>query len=134
MRNEIRYFGSCWCFLLVLIGGACSTIEEDDQKYADLTKVKFQLDSIRSDGLRGQQDGQTTVAYEFCIPADEALFAEIKSIDPSVRFHKGSRGRIGCGENQILCIGETSQLNWKDNLLNLTKLPYIKEIRECFYE
>lgn len=97
-------------------------------------KIQFSLDTIRPDGLRGPADGLTSVAYEFCVPADEAIYEEVRLIDPSVKFHKSSPGRIGCSQQETLCIGETHQENWKEKLLTLSALPYIDEIRECYFE
>ena len=97
-------------------------------------KIRFRLNDIRPDGLRGPPDGLTAVAYEFCVPADERVYQEVRRIDPSVRFHPGSRGRIGCGKNQTLCLGETHQPRWRDVLQKLAALAYIAEIRECFFE
>jgi hypothetical protein len=97
-------------------------------------KIKFRLDDIRSDGLRGPQDGLVSVAYEFCVPADDRVYQEVRRIDSSVQIHPGSSGRIACSKDQALCIGETHQPRWRDVLKGLTSLKYISEIRESFFE
>ncbi|MCW1884691.1 hypothetical protein OKA04_08115 [Luteolibacter flavescens] len=101
---------------------------------AGRAKIKFDIDAIRPDGLRGPDDGLVTVSYEFCVPRDEASLAEVRRISPGVAIHPGSRGRIGCGEDQALCIGATSGPEWKQELLALADLGYVVEIRECFFE
>lgn len=63
-------------------------------------KIKFRLDNIRPDGLRGPADGLTSVAYEFCVPGDDQVQAEIRRLDPSVEMHLGSPGRVGCKPGQ----------------------------------
>jgi hypothetical protein len=46
----------------------------------------------------------------------------------------GSKGRIGAGEGQVLCIGSTHQANYRAILLGLARLDFIDRIAECFYE
>ncbi len=125
-----------WLLLPALWTGCSSSLPAPDAAASayQIGKIKFPLDPIRHDGLRGPHDGLTSVAYEFCIPSEEALYEEIRLIDPSVKFHKGSGGRIGCGDRETLCIGETHQNDWKEKLLTLSSLPYIHEIRECYFE
>ncbi|GDY21429.1 hypothetical protein LBMAG56_27760 [Verrucomicrobiota bacterium] len=98
------------------------------------SKIKFRLEAIRPDGLRGPPDGLVSVAYEFCVPADPAVYQEVRRLDPSVQISPGSRGRIGCSKQQALCIGNTHQRNWREILLALAALPYVAEVRECFFE
>ncbi|MCW1924794.1 hypothetical protein OKA05_19680 [Luteolibacter arcticus] len=101
---------------------------------AALAKIKFSLDEIRPDGLRGPDDGLVTVSYEFCAPNDEATLAEVRRIAPGVAIHVGSKGRIGCGDDQALCIGSTHGPDWREELMGLAELGYVVEIRECFFE
>jgi hypothetical protein len=125
-----------WLLLHALWTGCSSSLPPPDAATPayQIGKIKFSLDPIRHDGLRGPHDGLTSVAYEFCIPSEEAVYEEIRLIDPSVKFHKGSGGRIGCGDEETLCIGETHQIDWKEKLLTLSSIPYIHEIRECYFE
>ena len=97
-------------------------------------KIKFQLDDIRPDGLRGPADGLVSVSYEFCVRADDRFYQEVRRIDPSVQIHPNSSGRIACPKGQVLCIGQTNQPHWRDVLRRLSSLSYISEIRECFFE
>ena len=76
----------------------------------------------------------TSLAYEFCIPNEAEYIDKIKSIDESIAIYKSSAGRIGCGDNQILCIGETGDKNFKEIIISLTNLPYVKSINESFFE
>ena len=76
----------------------------------------------------------TSLAYEFCIPNESEYLDKIKSIDKTIAIYKSSTGRIGCGENQILCIGETMDKNYKEIIIALTNLPYVKNINESFFE
>lgn len=99
-----------------------------------LAKIKFKLDEIRADGLRGPEDGLVSVSYEFCVPDNYRSLAQIQAIAPDVAVHSGSRGRIGCTEDEALCIGSTSGKNWREVLLRIAKLDYVAEIRECHFE
>jgi len=99
-----------------------------------LAKIKFNLDDIRPDGLRGPDDGLVSVSYEFCVPNDEKMLAEVRRIAPGVAIHAGSKGRIGCGEDQALCIGTTAGPDWRQELMGIAELGYVVEIAECYFE
>lgn len=111
-----------------------SKIHTREASATALAKIKFRLDDIRPDGLRGPDDGLVSVAYEFCVPNDEKIFAEVRKIAPGVAIHAGSKGRIGCGENQALCIGTTAGPDWRKELMEIAELGYVVEIAECYFE
>ena len=122
--------------LLLLLAAACSTTGDRATSPTPTAarKIKFRLDDIRPDGLRGPPAGLVSVAYEFCAPNREDVLHELKQIDPALRFHRGSPGRIGCSKTQTLCIGETHQPRWREILHSLASLDYISEIRRCHFE
>jgi hypothetical protein len=60
--------------------------------------------------------------------------AAVRTIDPTVQFMPGSRGRVGAGKGQCLCIGSTHQKGYRDVLRSLAKLPHIERIIECYFE
>ena len=93
-----------------------------------MKKINFDLNQIDEHGMIGPADGKTLIAYEFCIPRDEAMKDEVKAIDPSVQFST-SPGRIRCTKEQYLCIGQGAT---KDTLLELAQLDYIERI-DPFY-
>ncbi len=114
--------------------GFSEPARENAVQPAEAGKIKFRLDNIRADGLRGPADGLVAVSYEFCVPADAAIYAEVKRRDPSVQISPGARGRVGCKAGEALCIGNTHQADWRRVLVGLAVLEYVKEIRECFFE
>lgn len=120
--------------LVVMTSGCSSPVATDRSHGQTASKIKFSLDDIRADGLRGPSDGLISVSYEFCVPKDESIYQEIRRIDPSIEIHKNSEGRIGCTKQQALCIGHTHQPDWRAKLMALTSQPYISEIRQCFFE
>lgn len=97
-------------------------------------KVELDLQQLDKDGLRGPPDGKVAVSYEFCIPNTPECTEEVKGIDASVEFSPGSRGRIGAGTNECLCVGSTHQPNHREVLGRLAALPYVKRIIECHFE
>jgi hypothetical protein len=97
-------------------------------------KIRFPLDSIRADGLSGPADGLVSIAYEFCVPADPQVMAEIKRLDPSVQISLVARGRIGRRDGQALCLGHTHQKDWRAILERLAARADITEIRRCYFE
>ena len=120
------FFASCLALGLVL--AACANQPDP------MEKIAFDLDRLDEDGLQGPPDGLRALSYEFCIPDDEVRMAEVKRIDPSAQFFPRSRGRVGCGENEVLVIGSTHQVNYRNILLRLAKLDYIDEIQEAHFE
>ena len=65
-------------------------------------KLDFDLDELDADGLIGPPDGKVAVSYELCVPKDQKLVDEVRSIDPSIAIHADSRGRIGCSSVEVL--------------------------------
>jgi hypothetical protein len=119
---------------VALLAGCQTSSEQKNDRWPGATKIKFPLDNINADGLRGHPDALLAVSYEFCIPASERVYQEVLRIDPSVNFNPGSRGRIGCAKDQALSIGQTHQDHWREILKELSSQTYIVEIRECFFE
>ena len=99
-------------------------------------KIKIQTGHLGKNGFSrlGDKGSRAYKAYEFCIPKTGAAKNAIKTIDPTIKFNEGSRGRIGCNvETHILCIGEMRE-NWDVILDLIADLEYVAEIRECFFE
>lgn len=96
--------------------------------------IELDLTRLDEQGLRGPANGKVALAYEFAIPDTEACRTEVQSIDSSVRFIGGSPGRVGAGDGQCLCIGETHQPNYRTVLYALAELPYITRIIRCDFE
>jgi uncharacterized Zn finger protein (UPF0148 family) len=119
----------------VTAGGKFARLDPPPEPKAPAKSPRIELDLTKLDanGLRGPAGGKVLVAYEFCIPNTAECKAEVKAIDKSVRFMPGSRGRIGAGKDECLCIGETGP-NYKTVLERLGALPYIKRIIECHWE
>lgn len=134
MNNYIRpiYFPLLLAFSTLLAG--CHSVQQKPEQHHDLAKIKFELKGINADGLRGRPDGLVSVAYEFCIPADDQIYREVRKIDSSIQIQPGASGRIACSKDQALSIGQTNQPRWLDVLKTLSSLTYIAEIRECFFE
>ena len=106
---------------------ACSDLRPCQTQPTAIGKINFDLAVISPDGLMGYADSLRSQAYELCIPDRPETLAEVKAIDPSLKFYR-SRGRIGCREDQYLGIGETHQPHWRQILLDLANLDYIDRI------
>lgn len=119
---------------IAAIAGCNASPGRGPGEWAGSEKIKFSLDNIDSNGLRGTADGLLAVSYEFCVPADEQVYQVVQKIDPGLQIHRGSRGRIACLTDQSLVIGETHQAHWRSVLKKLSTLAYVDEIRECFFE
>jgi hypothetical protein len=90
-----------------------------------LDKIQFPLGVIDVHGLIGPGDGKRSQSYEFCVVPEKKR--EVLAIDPSLTF-SSSPGRIGCPQEQLLCLGHTQQKNWQAILFSLARLSYIEKI------
>lgn len=97
-------------------------------------KVKIDFSKIDEKGLAGPPNGKVAVSYEFCIPAEEKFWNEVKNIDNTAQIIKESKGRIGCDQSQWLVIGSTYQANYKRVIYELASLNYVAKIQETFFE
>lgn len=97
-------------------------------------KVDFELDELDENGLVGPPDGKVAVSYELCVPKDQKLVDEVRSIDPSIAIHADSRGRIGCSPAEVLCLGSTHQRGFREVLEKLCGLPYVRRIERTWFE
>jgi hypothetical protein len=94
----------------------------------------FELCDLDAQGLIGPPDGKRAVDYEFCIPGGEGFAAEVRAIDTTARLHPGSRGRIGCGPDEVLVIGNTHRPDFAFVLQRLAELPYVERIERAWFE
>lgn len=130
MSLSIRPFvGAVVVFLAV----ACQPVPSADHGSA-MDKIAFDLSTLDENGLYGPTDGKRSLDYEFCIPAGGAYAQAVNAIDPSAQFFPQSRGRIGCGEGEVLTIGNTYQANHQDILIELANLDYIDRIQPVDWE
>lgn len=100
----------------------------------NMKKIRFDVNKLNAQGMYGQPDSLRVLSYEFCIPDNIDYVSEVMAIDPTLVVYKQSPGRIGCTDNEYLCIGDTATDSYLEILQNLTKLEYVKEIREAFFE
>jgi len=110
-----------------------STPMNTDQ-HSSLTKIEFNLEQIDPNGLVGPADGKRSLRYEFCIPTGGHYFTQVREIDSSIELYPKSRGRIICGADQVLCIGETHKPNWREVLMAIAQLDYVEKIIESHAE
>ncbi len=97
-------------------------------------KLDFDLADLDANGLIGPADGKVAVSYELCVPKDQKLVDEVRSIDPSIAIHADSHGRIGCSSVEVLCVGSTRQRGAREVLEKLCGLPYVRRIERTWFE
>lgn len=102
--------------------------------YFNRSKIRFDLGRLDRDGLQGPPDGLRALHYEYCIPDCPEAIREVGDTDPTLQIQRGSPGRAGCREDELLCLGHTHQPDYKAVLQRLADLPFIVEIREAFFE
>jgi len=126
-------------FLLVaiaVVASACSAPEKTPSAMEPeiMQKIRFDLETLNEDGLYGPPDGLRAMDYEFCIPIGQKYLDEVRRIDSTLTVQAQSPGRIGCGEDQVLCIGNTHQKNFRSVLYKLASLPYVQRIEPSYFE
>src|SRR6188768_3044920 len=91
------------CLVCIVIGLSAIQCQRKMQDLSN-AKIQFVIDDIDAHGLR---NGKVAVDYEFCIPARDEILQQVLKIDPAIRAMKASKGRIGCSDQQWLCINST---------------------------
>lgn len=125
---------SLMIILATHLSGCHPAAQPTSTPHAGIAKVALPFDSLRPDGLYGPPDGLRSLTYEFCVPADNLVYQQVRQINPDLQIYPGSPGRIGCSRHQSLCIGETHQPDWYETLQKLAAPSYISEIRQSFFE
>ena len=97
-------------------------------------KIGFDINALDKEGLIGPPDGKVAVSYEFCIPAHNDYVSQVRKIDPSLKIHKKSKGRVACSKAEWLCIGNTHQEYARMKLQRLAEMPFIKRIERSYFE
>jgi len=97
-------------------------------------KLDFDLAELDENGRIGPPGAKVAVSYELCVPNDQKLVDEVRSIDPSIAIHADSRGRIGCSPMEVLCLGSTRQRGFREVLERLCGLPYVRQIERTWFE
>ena len=114
--------------------GAADATERPIVEAAADDKIELDLSALDANGLQGPPDGLRSMAYEFCIPAREDYRREVMSVDSSVKIYRQSPGRIRCGGDQYLCVGETHQPGYRNVLRELASLSYVERIVPAYFE
>lgn len=124
-----------YTFLLLLASlfMACGSSRGQKPSENALQKIRFDLSRLDERGLYGPESGKAALDYEFCIPRGEAYRREVEGIDTTLRIQTAA-GRIGCGPEQYLCIGNTHQPNWRRVIYRLAELPFVEKIEQVFWE
>ncbi|MGI9274348.1 MAG: hypothetical protein ACR2PT_05765 [Endozoicomonas sp.] len=112
-------------FILALVLAGCAT---------PISKVQFDLGKLNRDGLQGPEDGLRALSYEFCIPSSIEKVEEVMVIDKTLVVYHQSPGRVGCGKDAYLAVGNTSQDGFREVLRKLSELDYVESIYEAFFE
>ena len=125
--------------LMLLSSGTVLASGEDGRADCGLTgsglwKIEFDYGQLDAAGLWGQEGGRRAFDYEFCLPDQDHVLQRILRIDPSLEIYQDSPGRIGCGEEEVLGIGNTHQENWRCVLEKLAEDPDIHKISQTFFE
>lgn len=120
---------SLFAFLLLL--GGCSTF---GWKVGAMNKIQFDYFALNADGLKGSEGDLRSISYEFCFPGNIEYVDEVMAIDKTLVVYRQSPGRIQCGDNEYLGMGNTEQPDYRDVLRKLAELEYVNSIHEVVFE
>jgi hypothetical protein len=137
---EMMYFGAKYhtcmnraCILALMVVLYACTAQRPPENPDAWKKIKLDFKEINAEGLSGPPKGKVAVNYEFCIPAEEKYWRQVRKTDSSARKNTG-KGRVGCTEKQWLVIGSTHQKNYQRILFQLASLPYVEQIQQTYWE
>lgn len=132
---RINFFVLIFASIFLLGNTRGELLERNIESSTLLKKITFDISTTSGErSIDSPPDRLRAVNYEFCVPKESKFVAEVKAIDSSIMFHGSSRGRIGCSENQYLCIGTIQSPQWKEILLSLARLDYVERIDQFFGE
>ena len=126
-------WGRRLCTALMLSLLSLPAVGGGDGSLAASAKIRFDISVLDASGLYGPSDGLRALSYEFCIPDRPAAVAQVRALDKTVAVHR-ARGRIGCSDQQLLCIGHSHQRDFRTVLEALSALPYVARIEQAFFE
>ena len=122
-----KAFSVILAFFVILQGSKCQS--EESKKI--LNKIQFDYAAVND---KGMVNNNVAIDYEFCIPMDEDKAEEVRKIEPNVVIPRMAKGRIGCSDNEWLCIVSTNDAKWKEKLYAIASLSYVKRIVQTDYE
>ncbi len=118
-------------FLILFV--ACKHQPATQENATAWKKIKMDFRRFDNDGLTGPAGGKVAANYEFCIPASEKYWRQVKAIDKTAQ-KSGGKGRVACSDKEWLVIGSTHQPHFQRVLYELASLAFIRDIQETFYE
>lgn len=127
-------FSILWQILFVASLFACMPPSRNSANSDYAGKIHFDLSLLDENGLYGPPNGKQSISYEFCIPAKEEYATEVQSIDSTIALQQHAPGRIGCSDDEYLCLGNTHQKNYRKVLFKLSRLEYVEKIEQSFFE
>ncbi len=132
----MRHGKACLLIGLSALLSACQTTDRLPLQRTDTTlaKIAFDLERLDARGLYGPANGLRSLTYEFCIPAQQRYIDAVHGVDPDLRIYRQSPGRVGCHNDEYLCMGETHGKTWRQILTSLAALPYVERIIPSHYE
>lgn len=134
MFSQVNLFLLTFASIFLLGNTKEELLNRQIESKSPQAKITFDISTTSRERLRNPPDRLRAVSYEFCIPKEDELVREVQEIDSSVMFHGSSRGRIGCQENEYLCIGTIESPQWKEILLSLASLEYVERIDRFYGE
>lgn len=120
--------------LVAALGGGLCQAADNRMGIQSHPWLGLDLSYFDETGLYGPPDGLRALDYEFCIPAGLNYREEVTDIDPSAGFLSDSPGRIGCGLDELLVLGNTHQPGFREVLARLIALPYVERIVPAWFE
>ncbi len=131
-----RIIGLVVIGLVIFVGMSCKSTSTVTQEpvMGQVEKIDFDLSKLDKDGLIGPANGKVSIDYEFCFPKGYDYEKQLQSIDPELKILPETKGRSGCSKTQSLAIGSTHKPNYKEILLRLSELEFVKRIRRVYYE
>jgi hypothetical protein len=99
----------------------------DDKTKLD-SKFDFTLEDL-GDGARVDADGNRRPHnYQYCVPKESEAIVMVGNTDPLGQIKPRDKGKVGCGEDELLATGNTGQMNYLVVLRALAASDFVKKI------
>lgn len=134
MGKHLLIMIGLWCAVVTIAAHADTKEIPPDTDQCLVSKIHFDLTDLDRNGRTGHYPEKVSLDYEFCVPYTPKHFSDIQAIDPEIECYHGPSGRIGCGDDEYLCIGHTGSSHYKDTLCRLSLLDYINTIERTWWE
>ena len=137
MRLEKKVVIAIVFAIVILTGGWwlwLTVFNHGESQAGRPSKITFDVKDLDQNGYIMTLNIKAAIDYEFCVPYSNQSLQQVYQIDPTIVCQHGPSGRIGCTNDEYLCIGNTAEKDAQSILCRLSLLDMIERIDQTFWE